>query len=145
MKVVVPDASVLLKWVVPTAEEGRASAIELREAAIGGEIALVVPPWEPGHYAIRWDPVIEHVAWFSTQGWTGPETEFDVHFMPGTNAETVQLVKYLQISHRIPGWFRQEEAEALARSSYSLPEGAVIVEIGLFWDRARYFSPGRGS
>ena len=44
MKVVVPDASVLLKWVVPTAEEGRASAIELREAAIGGEIALVVPP-----------------------------------------------------------------------------------------------------
>ncbi|HXX82915.1 MAG TPA: type II toxin-antitoxin system VapC family toxin [Casimicrobiaceae bacterium] len=44
MKVVVPDASVLLKWVVPTAEGGRDSAIELREAAIAGELALLVPP-----------------------------------------------------------------------------------------------------
>lgn len=44
MKIVVPDASVLLKWVLPTTEEGRDAALELREAATAGEIALVVPP-----------------------------------------------------------------------------------------------------
>jgi predicted nucleic acid-binding protein len=44
VKVVVPDASVLLKWVIPTVEEGRDSAIELREAAIAGRLSLIVPP-----------------------------------------------------------------------------------------------------
>ena len=44
MKIVVPDASVLLKWVLPTTEEGRDSALELRDAAIAGEITLMVPP-----------------------------------------------------------------------------------------------------
>lgn len=44
MRIVVPDASVLLKWVLPTTEEGRDSALQLREAAIAGEITLMVPP-----------------------------------------------------------------------------------------------------
>lgn len=44
MKIVVPDASVLLKWVLPTTEEGRDSALELRESAIAGGVALMVPP-----------------------------------------------------------------------------------------------------
>lgn len=44
MKIVVPDASVLLKWVLPTTEDGRDTALELREAAIAGEITLMVPP-----------------------------------------------------------------------------------------------------
>ncbi|MBI3044684.1 MAG: type II toxin-antitoxin system VapC family toxin [Betaproteobacteria bacterium] len=43
MKIVVPDASVLLKWVVPTTEEGRDRALQLREAAVAGEITLMVP------------------------------------------------------------------------------------------------------
>jgi MMP 1-O-methyltransferase len=95
-------------------------------------IALVVPPWEPGHYIIKWDPVIEHVSWFSVQGWTGPQTAIEVRFGPDTSPEMEQLAKYLQISHRIPGWFRGEEAVALAHASYSLPDKAVIVEIGAF-------------
>ena len=44
MKIVVPDASVLLKWVLPTSEEGRDTALQLREAATTGEITLMVPP-----------------------------------------------------------------------------------------------------
>ena len=43
MRVIVPDASVMLKWVIPTVEEGRDSAIELRDEAIAGKVALVVP------------------------------------------------------------------------------------------------------
>lgn len=63
MKLVVPDASVLLKWVVPTVEEGRDSAIELREAAIAGTINLVVPPlwlYEVGNTLARRFP--EHAS-----------------------------------------------------------------------------------
>lgn len=43
MKIVVPDASVLLKWVLPTTEEGRDSALQLREAGAAGDITLMVP------------------------------------------------------------------------------------------------------
>src|SRR5215471_5040943 len=43
MKIVVPDASVLLKWVIPTAEDGRDAALDIRDAAIAGRIALLVP------------------------------------------------------------------------------------------------------
>ena len=42
------------------------------------------------------------------------------------------LGKYLFLSHRIPGWTRFQEAEALADLSYSLPDDAVIVEVGSF-------------
>jgi hypothetical protein len=40
---------------------------------------------------------------------------------------------YLLLSQRIPGWTRGEEAAALARASFSMPGGAVIVEIGSFF------------
>ena len=44
MKIVVPDASVLLKWVLPTTEGGRDSALQLRESATAGDVTLMVPP-----------------------------------------------------------------------------------------------------
>jgi hypothetical protein len=30
-------------------------------------------PGEPGDYILQWDMVIPQVAWFSKQGWRGPE------------------------------------------------------------------------
>jgi predicted nucleic acid-binding protein len=63
MKIVVPDASVLLKWVIPTAEEGRDAAIDIRGAAIEGRIALLVPPlwlYEVGNTLARRFP--DHAA-----------------------------------------------------------------------------------
>jgi predicted nucleic acid-binding protein len=44
VKVVVPDASVLLKWVLPTTEAGRDSALALRDEAVAGAVTLMVPP-----------------------------------------------------------------------------------------------------
>lgn len=43
MKLFVPDASVLLKWVLPTAENDLAAALALRDAATAGEVVLAVP------------------------------------------------------------------------------------------------------
>ena len=43
------------------------------------------------------------------------------------------LKKYLRLSEKRPGWTRGPEAEALANASFSLPENAVIVEIGSFF------------
>ena len=36
-------------------------------------VAQVLAPAGPGTYRLQWDLVIEHVAWFSSQGWQGPE------------------------------------------------------------------------
>jgi predicted nucleic acid-binding protein len=45
VKLVVPDASVLLKWVLPEEREPHAAqAIAIREAFIAGRIRLLVPP-----------------------------------------------------------------------------------------------------
>lgn len=45
MKLVVPDASVLLKWVLPEEREPHAAqAIAIRDAFIAGRIRLLVPP-----------------------------------------------------------------------------------------------------
>ena len=41
-----------------------------------------------------------------------------------------RLAPYVWRSGLIPGWTRGDEAVALSRASYELPEGAVIVEIG---------------
>ena len=95
-------------------------------------IAQVTAPWEEGEYVIRWDPVIENVAWFSTQAWLGPDTRFRASYSPDLPAELPLLAPYLRASERIPGWFRGEEAEALACAGYSLPGAPVIVEIGSF-------------
>jgi hypothetical protein len=43
-----------------------------------------------------------------------------------------KLGKYIWLSRRLRGYTRGAEAVALARASHSLPEGAVIVEIGAF-------------
>jgi len=45
---------------------------------------------------------------------------------------TANLQEYIQISSTIPGWTRNEDAEELARASFSLNKDAVIVEIGAF-------------
>jgi predicted O-methyltransferase YrrM len=95
-------------------------------------IAQVEAPWEQGEYTIRWDPTAEPVSWFSAQGWKGPDTEFRVRFGPDVRPEVETFASYLQISRRIHGWFRHEEAEALACASYSLSGEPVIVEIGSF-------------
>jgi MMP 1-O-methyltransferase len=42
------------------------------------------------------------------------------------------LQGYIQISSMIPGWTRNEDAEELARASFSLGKDAIIVEIGAF-------------
>ena len=45
MKLIVPDASVLLKWVLPEEREPHAAqAIAIRDAFIAGRIRLLVPP-----------------------------------------------------------------------------------------------------
>lgn len=45
MKVVVPDASVILKWVLPdpTGEQDVGSALHLRDSAVNGKISIKVP------------------------------------------------------------------------------------------------------
>ncbi len=40
--------------------------------------ASVLAPDEPGEYILRWDLVIENVAWFSSRGWQGPEARVRV-------------------------------------------------------------------
>ena len=42
------------------------------------------------------------------------------------------LHEYIQMSSMIPGWTRNEDAEELARASFSLSRDAIIVEIGAF-------------
>jgi MMP 1-O-methyltransferase len=42
------------------------------------------------------------------------------------------LQEYIQMSSLIPGWTRNEDAEELARASFSLSRDAIIVEIGAF-------------
>jgi hypothetical protein len=42
------------------------------------------------------------------------------------------LQDYIQISSTIPGWTRNEDAEELARASFSLGRDAIIVEVGAF-------------
>jgi predicted O-methyltransferase YrrM len=95
-------------------------------------IAQVVAPWQSGRYLLQWDPLIENVTWFSTQGWKGPEVEVQVTRAAGDPDYLDQIAEYLDESIYIPGWYRSEEAKFLAVVSHSLPEEAVIVEIGSF-------------
>lgn len=52
------------------------------------------------------------------------------------------LTSYLRLSETIPGWTRNEEAEALARMTYSLEGEPVIVEIGSFFGSGAVFLAG---
>jgi predicted nucleic acid-binding protein len=60
VKLVVPDASVLLKWVLPhDVEPDQARALELRDAALAGAIACRVPAlwlYEVGNTLARLTP-----------------------------------------------------------------------------------------
>ena len=68
MKLVVPDASVLLKWVLPEEREPHAArAIAIRDAFIAGRIRLLVPPlwfYEVGNVLVTHypDSVAERLA-----------------------------------------------------------------------------------
>ena len=57
ISIVVPDASVLLKWIIPGDDEpGVESALELRNEALAGSIELVVPQlwvYEVGNTLVR--------------------------------------------------------------------------------------------
>lgn len=55
---------------------------------------------------------------------------------------TDDLAFYLRLSETIPGWTRNEEAEALAQTAYSLKGDAVIVEIGSFFGSSTVFLAG---
>jgi predicted O-methyltransferase YrrM len=52
------------------------------------------------------------------------------------------LAAYLRLSETIPGWTRNEEAEALARMAHSIEGDAVIVEIGSFFGSSTVFLAG---
>jgi MMP 1-O-methyltransferase len=52
------------------------------------------------------------------------------------------LGEFIWRSRRIPGWTRGAEAAALARASYSCPEGATVVEIGSFLGRSTVLLAG---
>ena len=53
-----------------------------------------------------------------------------------------RLGRYIALSRCIPGWTRGEEAVALAWASASLPQVAVIVEIGSFLGRSAVLLAG---
>ena len=53
-----------------------------------------------------------------------------------------KLARYLEVSEQIPGWKRHGEAEALARTTQSMGNDAVIVEIGVFLGSASVFLAG---
>jgi predicted O-methyltransferase YrrM len=52
------------------------------------------------------------------------------------------LAAYLRLSETIPGWTRNEEAEALAQMAYSLEGDAAVVEIGSFFGSSTVFLAG---
>src|SRR6266480_4013541 len=78
------------------------------------DLARVLPPWQPGHYLLKWDPVIENVAWFSSLGWKAPETDVRVVRAVEDQGPLEQIAEYLHLSSRIAGWIRGEEARTLA-------------------------------
>ncbi len=109
------------------------------------EVSVQVrPPNEHGYFTLEWDLVCEPATWFSSHGWEGPVASVRVdprRWMDDAEAEAAQVLeslrrgpmkKYLRLSSEIPGWIRGREARAIAHISHSLPEAAVIVEIGAF-------------
>ena len=59
-RIVVPDASVILKWVLPSGDEPDLGlALALRDAIAGGRVRAVVPHlwlYEVGNTLTRWQP-----------------------------------------------------------------------------------------
>jgi predicted O-methyltransferase YrrM/glycosyltransferase involved in cell wall biosynthesis len=133
-----PEILLSYRWLHSTREPHRSLGVRtrlpltLRPGDTLKVIAHVLAPWQSGRYLLQWDPLIENVTWFSTQGWKGPETEVRVDRATGDPGCLDRIAEYLDESLYLPGWYRGEEARTLALLSHSLPEEAVIVEIGSF-------------
>ena len=133
-----PEILLSYHWLHSTREPHRSLGVRtrlpvtLRPGATLKVIADVLAPWQSGRYLLQWDPLIENVTWFSTQGWKGPEIDVRVARAPGDPDCLDRIAAYLDESIYLPGWYRAEEAQTLALTSHALPEGAVIVEIGSF-------------
>ncbi|HXW05788.1 MAG TPA: class I SAM-dependent methyltransferase [Vicinamibacterales bacterium] len=134
----VPEISLAYHWFDASGEpyEWEGARTRLPLTVRPGEtirlVAHVLPPWQPGRYSLTWDPLVENVAWFSSKGWKAPEVEVCVVRAVEDQGPTEQIAEYLHLSSRITGWLRGEEARTLALTSYGLPDGAIIVEIGSF-------------
>jgi predicted O-methyltransferase YrrM len=134
----VPEILISYHWLHQTREPHHSLGVRtrlpltLRPGDTIKVIADVLAPWQAGQYVLQWDPLIENVTWFSTQGWKGPEMDVRVARAEGDPDCLDRIAKYLDESIYVPGWYRGEEAQTLALISHSLPEGAVIVEIGSF-------------
>lgn len=133
-----PEIMLSYHWLHSTREPHRSLGVRtrlprtLRPGDTVKVIADVLAPWQSGQFFLQWDPLIENVTWFSTQGWRGPEIEVRVARAIGDPDSLDQIARYLDDSIYVPGWYRGEEAQALALLSHSLPEGAVVVEVGSF-------------
>jgi predicted O-methyltransferase YrrM len=133
-----PEILLSYHWLHPTRQPHRSMGVRTRLplALPPGDaikvIAEVLAPWQAGRYLLQWDPLIENVTWFSAQGWTGPETEVRIARAPGDPDVLDRIAEYLDESIYLPGWYRDEEAKTLALVSHSVPDGAVVVEIGSF-------------
>jgi predicted O-methyltransferase YrrM len=133
-----PEILLSYHWLHSTREPHRSLGVRtrlpltLRSGASIKVIADVLAPWQAGRYLLQWDPLIENVTWFSAQAGNGPEVEVRVARATGDPEELDRIAAYLDESIYLPGWYRDEEAQALALISYSLPEEAVVVEIGSF-------------
>src|SRR5262245_36980210 len=133
-----PEILLSYHWLHSTREPHRSLGVRtrlpltLRPGETLKVIADVLAPWQSGPYLLQWDPLIENVTWFSTQGWKGPEIEVRVARAPDDPDCLDRISEYLDQSTYLPGWYRGEEAQTLALVSHSLPEGAIIVEVGSF-------------
>jgi predicted O-methyltransferase YrrM len=133
-----PEILLSYHWLHSTGEPHRSLGVRtrlpltLRSGDTVKVIANVLAPWQSGRYRLQWDPLIEGVTWFSAQSWRGPEIDVWVDRATGDPDCLDRIAEYLDESVYLPGWYRGEEAQTLAVISYSLPEGAVVVEIGSF-------------
>jgi hypothetical protein len=79
-----PDVRVTYHWLRSNGElydfKGRRTVLPhmLRPGETARLPAPVRSPKEPGDYILQWDMVIPQVAWFSGQGWRGPEIPVSV-------------------------------------------------------------------
>jgi hypothetical protein len=79
-----PEVRLAYHWLRPGGavyeHEGQRTTLPhtLRPGQTANLFAAVRAPRHPGRFILRWDLVIEHVAWFSARGWRGPEAEIRV-------------------------------------------------------------------
>ena len=133
-----PQILLSYRWLHSSGEPHRSLGVRtplpmtLRPGDTVRVIANVLAPSQAGPYLLQWDPLIEGVTWFSTQGWRPLEIAVRVARAKGDPDALGSIAEYLDESIYLPGWYRGEEAQTLALISHSMPEGAVVVEIGAF-------------